>query len=176
MKRLVISLALALVLVFIPASAVLAATTQDVTVTATPTYISISNTPTARAFGIVTDTTDYWSSGSAPVWDLDDAECYFTVTNDGSVTENISVTGANFTGGVGWTLAGTPAADTVTIKVGKSGDVEANMVTLTTSAQSFISNLAAAGTMKWELKMETPTSFSDGVEKQGVITLTATQA
>jgi len=99
------------------------------------------------------------------------------VTNDGSVAVNINVTGSNFTGGVGWTLAGTPAQNTVTLKAGKSGDAnEPAMVTLTTSPQGFISSLAAAGAKKWEIKMETPTSYTDGVEKSGSVTLTAAAA
>jgi len=50
------------------------------------------------------------------------------------------------------------------------------MVTLTTSPQAFITGLADSGTMMWEVKMETPTSNTDGVFKESTITLTATEA
>jgi len=138
---------------------------------------NISNTPSSWAIGTVSASTNYWSSGSAPTFPLDDAECHFTVTNNSGFATNISITGSNFTGGDGWTLvASSPGSGQVVLKAGKSGDaLEENMVTLTTSAQSFILGLADSGTKKWELKLETGT-FSDGGLKSGTVTLTATQA
>ncbi len=134
----------------------------------------ISNTPATRVFGMVASGSSYWSSGSAPTFPLDDAECYFTVTNNGSFAVDISIRATNFTGGVGWTLAATPAENMVALKAGKSGDsLESNMVTLTTSDQPFISSLGTSSSKKWELKMETPTSFTDGAERSSTITLTA---
>lgn len=142
----------------------------------TPLTPDILNEPTSKAFGTVTTSTDYWSTvTNPPEWPLDDDECYFTVTNNSSQAVDIAIKSTDFTGGGGWTLAGTPAADTVTLKAGKSGDaLETNMVTLTTSDQAFITALGASLPKKWELKMETPTSFGDGVAKQSIITLTAT--
>jgi len=134
----------------------------------------ISNTPSTWAVGTVATSTDYWSSGSEPSWPLDDGECHFTVTNNGDAC-SMTVKGTNFTGGVGWTLAGSPAENTVTMKAGKSGDAnEGAFITLTTSEQSFISGLAGSGTKKWELMMESPTSHTDGALKTATITLTAT--
>jgi len=136
---------------------------------------NIGNLPTSKGFGTVDTSTDYWSNDSAPTWPLDDIECYFTVTNNSGAAVDITVKGTNFTGGVGWTLAGTPAENTVTMKAGKSGDaLEANMVTLTTSELSFIAGLPDTNSKKWELKLETATSHTDGVEKTGTVTLTAT--
>jgi len=139
---------------------------------------SISNAPTSWSLGIVQPSTSYWS-GLVPTFPLDDTECNFTVTNNGTVTVNITVKGTNFTGGSpGWTLVtSSPIADEVRIKAGKSGDLlETNMVILTTSEQSFITGLTATGTKKWEIKMETGSSFSNGDPKTGIITLTATAA
>jgi len=134
----------------------------------------ISNTPSTWAVGTVATSTDYWSSGSEPSWPLDDGECHFTVTNNGD-TCSMTVKGTNFTGGVGWTLAGSPAENTVTMKAGKSGDAnEGAFITLTTSEQSFIAGLAGSGTKKWELMMESPTNHTDGALKTATITLTAT--
>ena len=134
----------------------------------------ISNDPSTWSVGTVATSTDYWSSGSEPSWPLDDGECHFTVTNNGD-TCSMTVKGTNFTGGVGWTLAGSPGANTVTMKAGKSGDAnEGAFIVLTTSEQSFISALAGSGTKKWELMMEAPTSHTDGVAKESVVTLTAT--
>ena len=138
----------------------------------------ISNAPSSKAFGSVSENSSYWSTATNPPnWSngLDDAECYFTVTNNSSGAVNISIKATNFGGGVGWTLASSPGVNIVTLKAGKSGDaLETNMVILTTSNQSFITSLAASGTKKWEIKLETPTSFTDGVQKSSMITLTAT--
>jgi len=134
----------------------------------------ISNIPTSIDFLTVSENTSYWSKGSAPTFPLDDGECYFTVTNNGD-TCSITIKATDFTGGVGWTLAASPGENIVTLKAGKSGDsLESDMVTLTTSNQAFISALAGSATKKWEIKLETPTSFTDGVEKTSTVTLTAT--
>lgn len=137
----------------------------------------ISNTPSTWSVNggsTLSTSSDYWSSGSPPVFPLDDGECYFTVTNNSGAAVDIDIKATNFTGGVGWTLAGSPGEDIVTMKAGVSGDAnEGAMVTLTTSDQSFISALADSGTKKWELKLETGT-FTDGVTKSSTVTLTAT--
>ena len=175
-RKLLVSLALALVMVLSFSMPVFADSTADVTVTATPTYISISNTPTTEALGMLAANSTIWAIGTAPADPLVDAGCTFTVTNNGNVAENIAITATDFAGGVGWTL-GTPAQNVVRLKAGKSGDaLETDMVTLTTSPQAFISSLAGSATKKWEIKMETPTSFTDGVTKTSTITLTATLA
>ena len=135
----------------------------------------ITNTPTSKAFGTVSESTDYWSTvTNPPTWPLDDAECFFTVTNNSGAAVDIAIRAINFGGGVGWTLAGSPGENIVTLKAGKSGDsLETNMVTLTTSNQSFITGLADATSKKWEIKLETGT-FTDGVGKSSTVTLTAT--
>jgi hypothetical protein len=135
---------------------------------------NITNNPTSKAFGIVQPSSSYWSNGGGgPVWPLDDGECYFTVTNQGSGSVNITIKATNFSGGSGWTLASSHGVNIVTLKAGKSGDAtEADMVILTTSDQSFISNLGASNSRKWEIKLETGT-FTDGAAKSSTITLTA---
>ena len=175
-RRLILSLTLALMLVMSFSTPVFAATDADVTVTATPTYISISNTPTSEALGMLADNSTTWAIGTAPADPLVDANCTFTVTNDGNVAENITIKATNFTGGVGWTLASAVGVDTVVMKAGKSGDYHAAMVVVaTTGGANFISALAASGTKKWEFNLSTGT-FTDGAAKSSTITLTATQA
>jgi hypothetical protein len=115
MKRTLIAIVMALALVAIPVSSVLADTSADVTVTAAPGYLSISNTPdtwTINALGggaesglIKPDTTYY----ANPITDGDDTippsatvvdtECNFTVTNDGNIDVDLAVTWGDFTGG-----------------------------------------------------------------------------
>ena len=175
MKRLLVSLTLALMLVLSFSMPVFAQSTADVTVTATPTYISISNTPTSEALGSLATNSTTWAIGTAPADPLTDAGCTFTVTNDGNVAENITIKATNFTGGVGWTLASTVGVDTVVMKAGKSGDAQSAMVVvMPTGGANFISALAVNGTMKWEFNLSTGT-FTDGVEKSTTITLTASQ-
>ena len=145
-----------------------------VTVAIQPPAPDISNPLTSKSFGTVANNTDYWSKGSAPTFPLDDGECFFAVTNNSTAAVNIVIKATNFSGGVGWTL-GTPAENVAQLKAGKSGDLlETNMVTLTTGDQSFITGLAASASKKWEIKLETPTSVTDGVDKTSTVTLTAT--
>ena len=133
----------------------------------------IVNAPSSKDFGTVFENYDYWSNDSAPIFPLDDPECYFNVTNNGSDPVDILIRATDFTGGDGWTLAASPGAGTVTLKAGQSGDsTEGDMVTLTTSDQGFISSLAASDSIKWELKLETGT-FTDSAPKTSTITLTA---
>jgi hypothetical protein len=137
---------------------------------------NISNTPSSIDFGYVDETHSYWSNGAEPVFPLDDGECFFTLTNNSSAPANIAIRATNFSGGAGWTLAGTPGVNTVTLKAGRSGDnAEGDMVILTTGDQTFITNLPASSSRKWEIKLETGT-FSDYAQKTSTITLTATIA
>lgn len=135
---------------------------------------NISNTPSAKNFGVVAQNASYWTSGSAPVFPMDDSECYFTVTNNGNQA-SITINATDFTGGSGWTLtSGSVGENTVRLKAGKSGDAnEGAMITLNSSPQSFISGLATSATKKWELKLETGT-FTDGTIKTCTIQLVAT--
>jgi hypothetical protein len=139
---------------------------------------SITNSPSSKAFGVIWPSSTYWSNtgNSTGFTDtLDDAEAYFTITNDGDTTIAITITGTNWTGGVGWNIvqAG-PGENQIRLSAFKEGDNASQNVTLTTSAQSFIASLAASGnTTDWEIKLETGTSFTDGVAKTGTITLTA---
>lgn len=149
----------------------------NISFTATGTEVgsvlAISNTPSTKDFNFVDPSTSYWSKGSTPSFPLDDAECYFTITNDGD-TASMTISATNFSGGVGWVLSSTAGADIVVLKAGISGDAnEGAMVTLNDSEQAFISGLAESATKKWELKLETGT-FSDGELKTGTITITAT--
>lgn len=133
----------------------------------------ISNAPDSKAFGTLELSSSAWSDGAAPEWPLDDTECYFEVTNNGDAC-SITLEATNFTGtGTDWTL-GVPDANVARLKAGKSGDaLEANMVTLTNSPQSFITGLAGSGTKKWEIKLDMPTS-ADKYEKTSTLTLIAT--
>jgi hypothetical protein len=138
--------------------------------------VAISVSPTSKNFGKMYENISYWSNGSAPTFPLDDSECYFTITNEGSVVINISINASNFTGGLGWALtSGTPGSGEARMKAGMSGNAnEAVMVTLNSSPQAFISSLASLATKKWELKLETGV-FTDGISKENHIILVAVE-
>lgn len=142
----------------------------------TPPPTDISNTPSEINFGFVAENSPYWSNGTEPRFPLGDGECLFTLTNNSSGAVNISIKATNFSGGVGWTLAGSPGLNIVTLKAGRSGDAnEGKMVTLTTGDQSFISSMGVSISKKWEIKLDTGT-FTDGLQKSSTITLTAISA
>jgi hypothetical protein len=139
----------------------------------------IVNAPSSKDFGTVTTSTDYWAYGgtTAPSFPLSSGECFFEVTNNSTDAVDISIRATNFTGGIqGWALGASPGPDTVTLKVGKVGDEQVDLKILTTSDQDFIPALGASSSIRWELKMETPTSFSNADQKTSTITLTATFA
>lgn len=100
-----------------------------------------------------------------------------TITNTGSVAIDLTVHAHNFTGGVGWTLnASVPGSNVVVLAAGRTGDanIAAMRYFVDTTPQALSSNLAAAGTLKWCMRLATGT-FTDGVAKSGTVTLTATQ-
>jgi hypothetical protein len=137
----------------------------------------MTNSPASKAFGVVAANSTNYAKGSAPVDpnNVADSDCTFTITNTSSAAENISVTGSNFTGGVGWTLAGSVGENNVKIVAYYSGEAVASGKTLTTSPQAFISSLAASATKLWDFAFYTGT-FTDGDAKTGTITLTASAA
>lgn len=178
MKRLIISVILAMVLLVLPVSGVFAASDDAVNVTATPIYLDIDVTPDlTEALGNLAENSTTWAYAAVPEDVLTDGTCTFTTTNNSSVNVNISIAATDFSEGVGWTLAGTVGVDTVVLKAGTSGTAWAAMVTVTNTAgdnPTFHSALAASGgTEKWEFSLATGT-FGDGVAKSTNITLLAT--
>jgi hypothetical protein len=138
--------------------------------------LAISVSPISKNFGKMYANTSYWSNGSTPTFPLDDAECYFIITNEGSATINISINASDFTGGAGWALtSGTPGSGEARMKAGVSGDAnEGAMIILTASPASFMTSMAGNASVSWELKLETGI-FTDGVVKESHITLVAVE-
>jgi len=179
MRKTLIALLLAVALTVIPVGNALAATSQDVTITATPGYVAITNSEGTWALGTTAASSSFWwtTAGTAPAEPFVAGDMKSTITNTGNVNVDITVTGFDFTGAVGWTLAGTVGLDTVVMKAGKTGDAnEAAMTTLTTSPQAFISALphTASNTIKWCMELSTGTFTDADVSlKTGKVTLTA---
>lgn len=167
MKRLLLSLVLALVLAIIPCSVAFAATTADITVTATPNYVGIS---------IDIPTLDF--SGVDAGVDEQTLTDYFTIDNVSTVQtdQTISVTTATWAGGVTWTHSdtATAGADTAGLKANKDGTWGVGDVIVKNSSPNYIAEDQAATTdYSFGLKLIAPTSFTDGVEKSITVRVTA---
>jgi len=167
MRKIIVAAVLALMLVASAAVPVFALTTQDVTVTATPSFISITNSQSTYGFGVVVvDTTPT----TATDWS--------TITNSSSVSTDIeiSVTTATWSGGVTWTHSdtATKGADTAGLKAG-TGGVNDIIVKFATP-NDLVSSLAAGTPYSWNLQLIAPSSFTDGVQKQIIVRLTAVEA
>ncbi len=166
MKKL-IAIGAVVALLIISAVPAMAATTQDVTVTADPIFVSISNSPNTYDFGAV-------ATSSTP----STTSNYFTIDNTSDVATNISisVTTAAWSGGAGWTHSDTATAgvDTAGLKSGTGGTND--IIVKNASPNNLVSSLAADTDYTWNMQLITPTSFTDGVQKLIVVRLTATAA
>ncbi|MBA7635474.1 hypothetical protein ES703_43078 [subsurface metagenome] len=161
MKRLVIAVILAVALAIVPVSGVLADTSQDVTVTATPSYVSISNSPIDFDFGTV-----------AAGVDEDTGTGHFTITNGSTVTIDITIVCNGWSGGTTpWTY-GPAAADTGELKA-SDGDGTYDVTVDDTTPAALASSVSAGAPVSWELELDAPISFSHGAEQTTTVTLSA---
>ncbi len=127
----------------------------------------ISNSPSSHAFGTL-------SEGSTK----DTGLTHFTVTNNSAFAVNISIGGTDMTGGVTWELSdtATPGTNRYGLMAGLETGSYDIIVKKTEPFNPLVSELAASNTQRWGLQLFAPTSFTDGVVKEGTVTLTATQA
>lgn len=189
MRKIIVATVLALVLVVSVAVPVFAATAADVDVTATPAFVSITNLPTtwtingvASGDSLIRPTTTYYSNPlgdeTAPASTVDDADCEFTVTNDGSVNVNIAIDFPDFTAGDAMTNGGTGdgGVGTFGTKGYVSGELlSAAVVLLATGTPTVISDLAP-GSKKWGIMLATQTDdFTSATSMTATVTLTATE-
>lgn len=165
MKLRIIGFLMALVLVLIPVSSVAAGTTADVTVNATPAFVSISVNVSTYTFGVVAVSTNY-STGQGQ----------FNITNASTVQtdQTISVTGTTWTGGTPWAHAedGVSGSDIVALYASNNTGVF-NIIVKNGTPNYIYENKAAGGSYLFELRMKTPTVFSDGVVKANTVRVSA---
>ena len=167
MKKLLLSLALALMMVLVSVVPVFAATTADITVTATPEYIAISCDQPSYDFGVVaTSSTPYTTTSWATIDNTS------TVQTD----QTISVTTATWSGGVTWTHSdtATAGANTAGLKSNKGGTWGVGDVIVKNASPNYIAeNQAATTDYSFGLKLIAPTSFTDGVQKSITVRVSA---
>jgi hypothetical protein len=126
---------------------------------------NISVSPTSYDFGTLAVSTT-----------ADTGLTYFTITNTGTCTVDITIGGTDMTGGgYTWTLSDSaiPGDMTYGMKAGLEGGDYTIIVKKTTPYNTLKSGLAVSGTQKFGLKLYTPTGFSDNNAKSGTVTLTA---
>jgi len=169
MKKKLFAILIAFTLLLSLSVPVFAATSQDVTVTATPSFISISNAPASFDYVTVAAGVDEQTSNG-----------YFTVTNPSTVALDISIECNGWSGTSSWTY-GAPGEDQAQLKA-SSGD---GGVGGSTGAGAFDINLLngsgtllcdAVGTSTnptWELQLDAPSSFTHGAEQTTTVTITA---
>ena len=189
MKRLIISIFLAVALLVIPVSGALAATTQNVTLTATPAFIAISNSPADWTINgitgnsVIEPSTTYYTNPlgdtTVPTATVVDGECRFTVTNTSTVATNIVVNFPNHSGGDASTNgSGTAGANAFAAFGYVSGVALSSKVTLAASGSgNLISNLGATTDFKWGIQYDSQTgAWTSGTNMTSTVDMTATAA
>lgn len=170
LKRLLLIGALAPV-VF--AGQAMAATTGTVAATVTPQNISVSVSDGSVAYGIVdlSTTRDTTSGG------VNDTQ---VATNDGNVAEDFNIRSTDATGGTGWTLAGSIDADQFVHSFCTTGggspdpcDATPTWNAMSTSYSSLAGSVAVSSTRAFDLKLDTPSSTSDYLQKSITVTIQA---
>ena len=127
----------------------------------------ITNSPSSYGFGTL-------EVSSTALTGLD----YFTITNTGSVTVDVTIQGTDATGGDDtWTLAddGSPGTNIYALKAGLDGGDYTVIVKKTATYNTLKSGLAASATQDWGLKIWMPTALSgyDNNQMTATITLVA---
>lgn len=99
---------------------------------------------------------------------------YFEVTNYSGFDIDLIISGTDMTGGNGWTLANdaVPGADIVGIKAGLEGGSYNVIVKKNTPYNTLKASLSPSSSQAFGLQMLAPTSFTDGVQKSGTVTIT----
>jgi len=190
-KRIGISVILALMALFTIVAPALAGTSTDVTVTATPSYVSFSSLPATWTIngitgsGVIAINTMYYANPlgdtTAPSATVVDAECQFTWTNDSSVNIVITVNCGAFTGGSGDMTngnTGTNGATTYGAYSWYSGMTYSGKVIMKSSGSSTLYTTVTPGAdKKWGVEIKTRTdAWIGGTPSTATMTISAVAA
>ena len=132
---------------------------QSVTATVTVRNISVTVGPASIVYGVLAAGTE-----SAP-------SAVITATNNGNVTENFNIIGANTA--APWTLGAIAGSEIYVHKF--STDVSyITWTALTLAYQSLASAVAPSGTDAFELRITVPTATTNYTQQSAVVTVQAT--
>ena len=135
--------------------------------------------PTTENIGVVSLSNTYYAAGSAPNNPVEDGDCTFTITNDGSITENITISMTDLSAAGEYTyalVAGSPSTREFRMTAYYTGLDPASGVVLTNAAQSFYNGLASSANISFDFKIEMgtwDTSTENNTARTGVLQLTA---
>lgn len=172
MKRILVSIGIAVVMTLVVVLPASAATSQNVTVTATPEFIAIANSPATFTLNSLTGTskilpsTTYYTN---PLGDTTsptgagatDSECEFTITNTSNIVTDLTVTMANMSSGDASTNGNSGAAGATSYgaKSYFSGQASGAWVVTKTSGSSVgLASLGATTNIKWGFLYATQTN------------------
>ena len=193
MRKAILSIALALMLLFVFAVPVFAATSDTVTVSATPVFISIAVTEASWTINgggdsLIRVDTEYYATvandTTAPtVGTVVDADCYFNLTNSSTVATDITIICSDFSGGDAWTNAEarTNGANAFAMLSYFTGDTWADFATsgvvVATSGSAVAKDgLAASTGIKFGIGFDSPTGDATVAGAQsGTITVSAVE-
>lgn len=192
-RRLFIGLLLSIAIVFVMGVPLLAATSEDSTVTATPAYIEITNSPNTWVLNGITgdskiDTsTTYYANPlgdtTAPGATVVNGECRFTLTNsvNSTVAVDLDVNLSDFTGGdanMTNSNLGSNGATSFGAYSWYSGMTYSLKVIMKSSASDeFYTNLATNTSIKWGAEVLTQTdAWTGGTSSTATMTITATKS
>lgn len=141
---------------------------------AAPSF-DITNSPSSEDLGVVADNSTYYAFGSAPSNPVQDAECTFTVTNNGTQCDlDMKIT--DFTTGTTWNIvSGDPTGNSNEVRVTAyySGQNPASGLVLANTDAEFYDALANSATLKWDFKFETGVLTDEPNEHSATLTVTA---
>ena len=138
----------------------------------TPQNITVSITLDTTTFNYGTITEDTSSSTLSLFGGTG-----ITATNNGNVTENFTIYGANT---ANWTLSGSTGLDTYVHQfcndtANDCSSPPTNYSALTTSPQSLATGVSESGTISFQLNITTPTNSSTFDQQNAVVTIQASQ-
>ena len=175
-------------LVSVSVMPVYAATSQDVTVTATPEFISIANSPGTWTINNLTgsgvidvDTVYYANPGgdtNVPTATVVDGECNFTITNTSTIATDLTLSMATFSGGdanMTNSETGLNGATSYGAFSYFSGELYANKVIIKISGSDVgLDALGATTNIKWGAEVETQTdAWTGGDSSTSTLTIAA---
>ena len=135
-------------------------TESTVSATVTPAVLSVSATPTSVDYDVV----ELSSVGNLPT------PTSFTATNNGSITENINIRGADT---ANWTLENAVGANQYVHKA-SNDNFAIQTITLVTPGSTLLkASVAVNGTVTVSLKLDAPTSSTTAAQQNAAVTVIA---